>query len=532
MKANKFFLGLALIGAILTGCETGQGPETNGDEAKAYMSVRISMASTAGTRASDAGFEAGTTAEQTINVGNSIFLFYDKDGNWVTSGQLATADAVYEDGDCDINALSNTGAYIVLSGPDVELQKSRQVLTVVNFNGVEKLKQLNLDEALAEVANSADNKADGTTCGFLMSTSVYVDNTTTPAKIVKTTEIDPVKNIRQSAADAKDNPVVIHIERASAKAQLSTASGDYLLTGDKQVVVDGVLSDVTVAINGWTLNNVHESTYLVKKLQNEWAVDATKPFDTWNWAEGRRSYWAESTNWTATDNTDNTVYAYEDATLLPDGTASMYCYENTVATPACAKGQKTPNVNTVLIAAQFKVGSDAYQNLYEYAGVFYREATYKGLIVKQINDKKYKKDGFELTASDIAIVTDGTTLAGVKITLADGTYTVDGAPSSKADIETYINGTSYVTETFGYAEGKCFYQIPVEHLGAAGTSAEYGMVRNHVYKISIKSVNHVGEPVYDVEVEIPEIPAQTIEHYLAAEIHVLDWHVVEQAVEL
>ena len=537
MKANKFFLGLALIGAILTGCETGQGPETNGDEAKAYMSVRISMASTAGSRASDAGFEAGTTAEQTINVGNSIFLFYDEDGNWVTSGQLATGDAVYEDGDCDVATLSNTGAYIVLSGPDVELQKSEQVLTVVNFNGVDKLKQLNLNEALLEVANSTDNKADGTTCGFLMSTSVYYDkalddanNKLYPNGIVNTTAIDASKNICQTATAAKDNPVVIHIERASAKAQLSTASGDYLLTGDKQVVVDGVLSDVTVAINGWTLNNVHETTYLVKRLQEGWATSA--PFTTWNWTEGRRSYWAEGCNWGKLTNAGNTVYAYENATLLPDGTASMYCYENTVNQPKCAKGEPTPNVNTVLIAAQFKVGTEDYQNLYEYAGVFYREGTYKALLVKQLNDAKYRKNDAELTASDITIDTVGTTLAGVKIILADGSYTVNGAPSSKADADTYINATSYVDETKGYAMGKCFYQIPVEHLGAVGTSAEYGMVRNHVYKISIKSVNHVGEPVYDPTVDIPEIPAQTIEHYLAAEIHVLDWHVVEQSVDL
>lgn len=521
MKANKFFLGLALIGAILTGCETGQGPETNGDEAKAYMSVRISMASTAGTRASEAGFEAGTTAEQTINTGKSIFLFYDASGNWVTSGQLATGDAVYEDGDCDINALSNAGAYIVLSSPDSELQKSAQVLTVVNFNDVNRLKNLTLTQALGEITKSADNAADGSTCGFLMSTSVYAKD----GAIVRTTAIDAAKHIRQSAADAKDNPVVIHIERASAKAQLSTASGDYLLNGDKQIVVDGLLSDVTVAINGWTLNNVHESTYLVKKLQDVWAT--TDPFAAWNWAEGRRSYWAEGTNWNATNNTGNTVYAYEDATLLPDGTASMYCYENTVDIPACAKGQLTPNVNTVLIAAQFKVGTEAYQNLYEYAGVFYREATYKGFIAKQINDAGFRKGGLELTKDDITVSTDGT-LAGVQITVAAGDYGV----STTTDVEYYINGTDYVKEALGYANGQCFYQIPVEHLGAEGTSAEYGMVRNHVYKISIKSVNHVGEPVYNEEVEIPEIPAQTIEHYLAAEIHVLDWHVVEQSVEL
>ena len=92
MKANKFFLGLALVGAILTACN--KEPETvTGPTGDAYVSVQISMASTAGTRAvTDGGFEAGTTAEQLITPANSIFLFYDAQGKWVTSGQLSTTN--------------------------------------------------------------------------------------------------------------------------------------------------------------------------------------------------------------------------------------------------------------------------------------------------------------------------------------------------------------------------------------------------------------------------------------------------------
>ena len=164
--------------------------------------------------------------------------------------------------------------------------------------------------------------------------------------------------------------------------------------------------------------------------------------------------------------------------------------------------------------------------MYKYNGIFYREATYKALLVKQLNDAKYQKNGAALTTSDIAIGTDGS-LAGVKITLADGTYTLDGSSSSKTAAETYVNGTSYVTATKGYANGMCFYQIPVEHLGGL-----VGMVRNHWYQIKINSINHVGEPVYNEEVEIPNIPEETTEYYLAAEIHILSWHLVSQSVDL
>ena len=44
----------------------------------------------------DGGFEAGETAEQLITPANSIFLFYDEDGKWVTSGQLSTTNVSTE----------------------------------------------------------------------------------------------------------------------------------------------------------------------------------------------------------------------------------------------------------------------------------------------------------------------------------------------------------------------------------------------------------------------------------------------------
>ena len=539
MKANKFFLGLALIGAILTGCENNV-PENNGDEAKAYMSVRISMASTAGTRAVDGGFAQGTADEQKIFQNKSIFLFYDATGNWVTSGQLMTQEELGTgnpvpggDHEDQFNDYEKE-AYIVLSGPDAELQESKQVLTVVNYNDCASLKYLSLTDALAKITTHTDDPANA---GFLMSTSVYVKD----GEIVNTTAIDPSLNIKQDAGEAKAHPVDIYIERASAKAELKSNSssdpnfGKLTVAAGKGIVVDGVLSDVTVAINGWTLNNVHESTYLVKQLDDSWI--STAPFTGWNWAENHRSYWAKGKNYGAATGAGNTVYAYQHATTAHDGNTPMYCYENTVADPKCGKGVASPNVNTVLIAAQFKVGTEDYQNLYEYYGVFYKEATYKTVILEQLKNKKIKKGSLgsdvDLVAGDFNFVKDGSTVAGIKFSLKDNvTYTLNGVEKTKAEIETEINAISYISEAKGYANGQCFYQIPVEHLGAASTFAQYGMVRNHWYEISISKINHVGEPVYDPEIPIPEIPAETQEYYLAAEIHVLSWHVVTQDVEL
>ena len=545
MKANKFFLGLALVGAILTGCNNNPDDTVTGPTGDAYVSVQISMASTAGTRAvTDGGFAVGDEAEQLINSTNSIFLFYDAQGKWVTSGQLITEKNFTEESEVagdghtshadnvNINALKGS-AYIVLSGPDEDLRKSTQVLTVVNYHDVESLKQLDLLQVLAKTTTTATDE-DPANAGFLMTTSAYVSD----GVIVNTTAIDST-NICMAQAEAKNNPVKIYIERASAKAEFTTSETDdtfELETGDatdKDIVIDGEITKVQVKITGWTLNNVNEETYLVKQLDSSWIQEA--PYTGWNWADNFRSFWAKGTDWDNESNVQlenvyqNTVYTYNQANK--DVKGIMYCYENTVENPNAntTAGTADPNVNTVLIAAEFNIVGDTAKNFYRYGGVYYTEENYKNLILKQIQDAGYDKDvdGNDYGIDDLTISSNGT-LAGIQFTIKNA-YT-EQLKNGK-DVVTYVNSLSYVTEVEGYAGGKCYYQIPVEHTNLTD-GVLYGMVRNHWYKINVSSIKRIGEAVYNPNVVIPDIPEKTDDYYLAAEIHVLSWHIVNQDVEL
>ena len=225
----------------LVGCTSDDVVENNNlnkNNSNAYMAVKLVMTESAGSRAaSDGGFLVGTEAEKEIKGDKSIFLFYDANGKYVTSGQVISATAFTngcEDTDEDhgeIEASANndqkTTAYIVLSGTDEQIKNIDKVLTVVNYSQCESLKYKTLGQAQAAIATddlssetdpTTDDDANAGNAGFLMSTSVYYNAN---SELINYTAIDDEDfHETQESALAAGNPVVIHIERAAAKVEL------------------------------------------------------------------------------------------------------------------------------------------------------------------------------------------------------------------------------------------------------------------------------------------------------------------------
>ena len=79
-----------------------------------------------------------------------------------------------------------------------------------------------------------------------------------------------------------------------------------------------------------------------------------------------------------------------------------------------------------------------------------------------------------------------------------------------------------------YKNGMTYYFTAIKHLGSVDSSSEFGVVRNHVYKVNISDIKGFGTPVYDpnVEVEVPERPKDT-NSYVAAQVYILSWKVVK-----
>ena len=429
-----------LASVALVGCTNEDVPEVdNNAEGKAYVSVKLVSSSLNGSRSTTStGYEDANPAatENKIDGSKSIFLFYEKDGRWVTSGVI-TNQTPASTGATDKDAATNDveGAKtIVLQGTEQNLNNIEKVLTVINYSGCENLKQLTLDQALATIAATANDPANA---GFLMATSVYKDvNENNVTETINYTKIEP-GNIAATAALAKANPVIIHVERAAAKVDLTvtTETSKLQLQGDKGIVVDGVITPVQITVDGWTLNGITNNTYLVKQLEDDWKVSATAttddvPFANWNNATDFRSFWAKSTNYDKKSTLTYKKYSQAKTT----GANVEYCYENNYDDYEIDYNTVTPNhkVTTVLVAAHFNLldgtngAATEAQTLYEFNGVFYKEANYKNLLLKQLKDAGYKKtieNGIsDLEATDLTIATDGS-LAKILVTVAEGTYT-------------------------------------------------------------------------------------------------------------
>jgi hypothetical protein len=84
-----------------------------------------------------------------------------------------------------------------------------------------------------------------------------------------------------------------------------------------------------------------------------------------------------------------------------------------------------------------------------------------------------------------------------------------------------------------YKGGMTYYWLDIKHLGAKDKAAEYGIVRNHVYKVNITDIKGFGTPIYDPNEDfiVPDKP-EDIVTYVSAQINILSWRVVEGNYEI
>lgn len=575
MKTSKL-ISIALLSIAVACSKENVTSDQGGSDANQYMAVNIAMPAGTSTKATG-DYRDGSEAESTVNVNNSIFLFYDAYGNYLTAGTISATDGSV-DANGNLTLTTNPSNYVekdskavIVLGPT--RIRPALVLAVLNYDKCNTLKNL----SLADVHAHVDNNAISTEAGkFTMTNAVYVDG----KNVVNATPIS-ASSVKETKEDALKSPVQIYVEREAVKVNMKakdglnkTAEGKiYFETANAEYVLDGVKVAARIVVDGWAVNAFNTTSYLVKNVPASWI--ATSPFANWYEEAAKRTFWAQDPNYSGSEDYifgcdpkdepgtyKNVQYLSWNEATANNVDSYSHMYENT-ADKASAKvnGGELANVPTILIAAHVEMAKAgaAWENpdLYKFGGLFYTNTSLKNYAAEQILKNKFH---WEYTTTEGAktasispdqinidfvanIAADNS--GSVKVKVASVTAPAADAQLKKADdtvietanwataVEEILNGDTGFNvaknELVCYKEGKCYYQVPIKHNQAVDDVA-YGTVRNHIYELTLSKIAKLGNPVFNADEKLVLIPGEEKNYYVSAELKILKWRVVTQDV--
>lgn len=569
MKISKLF-PFACVALMMSACasdkeEIGSGTKPGSDPQ--YLAVNIvNVGATPTTRTTD--YENGTAGESAIK--KVRFYFFNGDGspyliktgidgggdkNWL---EASPADDTPTSGaPSQIEKITQT--VLVING--VQAAAPAAIVAVVNPETVEATTLQNEEGGdvmrLSELRYSAVGRnfykkdADnGAVSEFVMSNSVYVNaGEDVCASLV-------AGHVTTSAETAKAKPVDLYVERVVAKVTADVDNNAFELGngtnweadkyGTKTAVGKSGDYDVYAVIEGWGLASENGKAEIEKQVNKTWA-DGTLGFTPWTTSDYHRCFWEKSVGFDAGLGANppvNPTFNQLNAKMRD----VLYTLPNT---PESKVTDLNNNDLTKLAVAATLKYKDADNN-WHYAEI----CRYNGVSILGIDNLKRQ---VALTFSQYYTSTDATTytqLSKDDIDFKDPDATTqqylvtptlaDGATGTKY----YTKTTTGTTPTFSEVpkatvlaaieadkaevrkDGRAYYYVPIKHLGSNGKLAEYGIVRNHFYKITLSGIKGFGTPVYDPsKVVKPAVPTYQ-DTYLAARVQVLQWRVVNQNASL
>ena len=538
MKIKSLLIGMLACSAMVA-CTNEDAP-VNGennkfDGEKAYLAVNI-VTSEANSRAAGAeGYVDGTGNE--CAVGNARFYFFNANGSAYTNTTTATGANYYEtslslSADKDNANEEYQSTAILVIGTDQKGETAGTPYSIVAVLNPETAAKelgtgsLTLDQLKSK---SGDYRKFGAN-EFLMTNSVYANEGETKMEVF----IKP-ENLATTAEAALANPVVIHVERVAAKMTYTTADDNLYDTG---VTVEN--QKVYAKVTGIAPAHENPVSNLIKVIDPTW-TNVSLGFGQYNWNNptNYRSYWATS----ATSGAYANISSWNDA----NEKTYAYCLESTNAPEAnrteamfaaqLVKTDGSPLEIAEWMGKQYAGGEDALQtamanylkNFWYNDGEKYVTFNKADLVYKTLaEDATLGIEGYEVkatlsTTAPAYYIKDATGKFVTSVT--EGETTTQVVDMLKDEIAKFAPAKIWKT-------GMTYYFTPIEHLGIDNSAAEYGVVRNHVYQINVKSITGLGTPVYNPDTDVPTVVPESDESFVAAEIHVLAWRVVNQEVEL
>lgn len=573
MKIPKLF-PFACVALMMTACasdkeEMGGGTKPGSDPQ--YLAVNIvNVGATPTTRGTD-DYENGTTEESTIK--KVRFYFFNGDGSpyliknpgvtGVTGGENKNWLEASPSDDTSTSGTPSqiekiTQTVLVING--VQSAAPAAIVAVVNPGTVDAAKiqsgeKMRLSELRYSTVGSQFYKKDATTgavSDFVMSNSVYVNaGEDVCASLV-------AGHVTTSEETARKKPVDLYVERVVAKVTADVdktafelgngTNWDAKKYGTKNPVGKSGDYDVYAVIDGWGLANENGKAEVEKQVNKTW-TDGTLGFTPWTTADYHRCFWETSVAFDAGAGGNQPVNPTFNQ-LKANMKDVLYTLPNTPESKVT--NLKDNDLTKFAVAATLKY-KDASNNWHD-AEI----CRYNGVSILGIDNLKKQ---VALTFSQYYTSTDATTYTqlskdDIDFKDPDGTmqqYRV--TPTLAADPagttkKYYTKTTSGTTPTFTEVDkakvlaaieadkaeirkdGRAYYYVPIKHLENTGGIAEYGIVRNHFYKITLTGITGFGTPVYDPnKVVDPAVPTYE-STYLAARVQVLQWRVVNQNASL
>lgn len=573
MKISKLF-PFACVALMMSACASDKeeiGSGTKPGSNPQYLAVNIvNVGATPTTRA--AGYENGTTEESAIK--KVRFYFFNGDGSPYL---IKNPGITGIDGGGDKNWLEASPADdSSTSGTPSQIEKITQ--TVLVINGVQSAAPAaivavvnpgTVDAAtlknggtmrLSELRYSAvgskfyeKHATTGAVSDFVMSNSVYVNaGEDVCASLV-------AGHVTTSEETARKKPVDLYVERVVAKVTADVdktafehgngTNWDINKYGTKNPVGKSGDYDVYAVIEGWGLANENGKAEVEKQVNKTW-TDGNLGFTPWTTADYHRCFWETSVAFDAGSGGNQPVNPTFNQ-LKANMQDVLYTLPNTPDSKDKIANLKDNDLTKFAVAAtlRYKDASNNWHNA--------EICRYNGVSILGIDNLKRQ---VALTYSQYYTSTDGTNYTqlskdDIDFKDPDGTmqqYRVtptlanDPAGTKKYYTKTNTGTTPTFTEVDKAKvlaaieadkaeirrDGRAYYYVPIKHLGGTGELAEYGIVRNHFYKITLSGITGFGTPVYDPDKVVDPIVPTYENTYLAARVQVLQWRVVNQNASL
>ena len=571
MKIFKLF-PLACAALMMSACGSDndiEGGATKPGSDPQYLAVNIVNVGTTPTRAGE-DYENGTTEESTIN--KVRFYFFNGDGSpylikptgsEVTGGENVnwlevtnpTDDTTTPGTSTSVEKITN--AVLVING--VQNAAPSAIVAVVNPKTVDAAKiqsgeTMRLSELRYSTVGNKFYKKDestGAVSDFVMSNSVYVNTgEDVCASLV-------AGHVTTSPETAKAKPVDLYVERVVAKVTADVdpnafekgdgTKWDADKYGTKTAVGKIGDNEVYAVIDGWGLASENGKAEIEKKVDKTWA-DGTLGFSPWTTSDYHRCFWETSVAFDPGLGGNQPVnHKYSD--LKAKMKDVLYTLPNTPDRKVT--NLKDNDLTKLAVAATLKY-KDAAGNWHNADICRYNGVQFLGvdnlkkqvaLTFSQYYTSTDATNYTQLSTSDIDFKDpDGTmqqyrvtpTLAADPVGVTKKYYTKN--PGTTSDF-TEVN-KSIVLAAIEAAkaeirkDGRAYYYVPIKHLGGTGELAEYGIVRNHFYKITLSGITGFGTPVYNPDQVVKPVVPTYDDTYLAARVQVLQWRIVNQNANL